>query len=58
MRLLIVEDEYYTRQGIIEDLDLKPIGFDDVQQELHGREIATIRRISAKPIREIVLRAG
>ncbi|MGA2975995.1 MAG: helix-turn-helix domain-containing protein [Spirochaetia bacterium] len=36
MRLLIVEDEYYTRQGIMEEIDLPSLGFDQVQQADDG----------------------
>jgi two-component system response regulator YesN len=36
MRLLIVEDEYYARQGIIEEIDLPSLGFDQVRQADDG----------------------
>jgi len=36
MRLLIVEDEYYTRQGIIDEIDLAAIGYDAVEQADDG----------------------
>ncbi len=44
MRLLIVEDEFYTRQGIVEDLDLASIGFDDIRQADDGVDALEIAR--------------
>jgi two-component system, response regulator YesN len=36
MRLLIAEDEYYTRQGIMDEIDLAAIGVDEVAQADDG----------------------
>ncbi len=43
MRLLIVEDEFYTRQGIVDNLDLAGLGIDEIRQAddgLHALEEA------------------
>ncbi len=44
MRLLIAEDEYYTRQGILDEIDLAAIGFDEVEQADDGVNALRIAR--------------
>lgn len=44
MRLLIAEDEFYTRQGIIDEIDLADIGFDEVAQADDGVNALRIAR--------------
>ena len=36
MRLLIVDDEYYTRHGISEDIDLRRIGISETAEADDG----------------------
>jgi two-component system response regulator YesN len=44
MRLLIVEDEFYTRQGILEEIDLRGIGIDDCAQADDGVNALDVSR--------------
>jgi two-component system response regulator YesN len=52
MRLLIVDDEFYTRQGILSDLDFRALGIDDVAEADDGLNALEVAR-SLKP--DIVL---
>ncbi len=36
MRLLIVDDEYYTRQGFRDEIDLSAVGIDEIAEADDG----------------------
>ncbi len=50
MRLLIVEDEYYTRQGIVDNLDFASLGIDEIVQADDGAHALEAAEIAAPDI--------
>jgi two-component system response regulator YesN len=50
MRLLIVDDEYYTRQGIVNDLDLRRVGIEEVAEADDGLNALEVARSFAPDI--------
>ena len=44
MKVLIADDEDYTREGLIEAVDWEKFGIDEIMQAVNGAEAARIAR--------------
>ena len=44
MKILIADDDAYTREGLVESIDWETLGIDEIMQAVNGQDALTTAR--------------